>query len=71
MPVLGHATWHLYRKAVEPDASPRPEFHPRPRDPRYAADFPTALFLPLSRDKTKDSPPGAGAPAIKAGTRPI
>lgn len=54
MPVLGHATWHLYRKAVEPDASPRPEFHPRPRDPRYAADFPTALFLPLSRDKTKE-----------------
>jgi uncharacterized membrane protein len=22
-PVLGHATWHLYRKAVEPDPEPR------------------------------------------------
>jgi uncharacterized membrane protein len=21
MPVLGHATWHLYRKVVEPSAS--------------------------------------------------
>jgi uncharacterized membrane protein len=23
IPVLGHSTWHLYRKVVEPDASPR------------------------------------------------
>ena len=22
MPVLGHATWHLYRRAVEPDPNP-------------------------------------------------
>jgi uncharacterized membrane protein len=51
MPILGHATWHLYRKVVVPDAGPRPEFHPRPRAPRYAADFPSALFLPLSRDR--------------------
>lgn len=51
MPILGHATWHLYRKVVVPDAGPRPEFHPRPREPRYAADFPSALFLPLSRDR--------------------
>jgi uncharacterized membrane protein len=28
MPVLGHATWHLYRKVVEPDLSPRSEFNP-------------------------------------------
>jgi uncharacterized membrane protein len=51
MPILGHATWHLYRKVVVPDAGPRPEFHPRPKEPRYAADFPSALFLPLSRDR--------------------
>ncbi|HUC51293.1 MAG TPA: DUF2189 domain-containing protein [Xanthobacteraceae bacterium] len=44
MPVLGHATWHLYRKAVEPDSSPRPDFKPRERAPRSAADFPAALF---------------------------
>ena len=24
MPVLGHASWHLYRRAVEPAPSPRP-----------------------------------------------
>lgn len=49
MPVLGHATWHLYRRVVEPDTSPRPEYHPKPRARRYAADFPSSLFAPLSR----------------------
>src|SRR5690606_34328590 len=34
MPVLGHATWHLYRKVVAPDASPRPGYHPRKKAPR-------------------------------------
>jgi uncharacterized membrane protein len=44
MPVLGHATWHLYRRAVEPDPNPHPDYRPRERAPRYAADFPAALF---------------------------
>ncbi len=44
MPVLGHATWHLYRAAVEPDPNPQPDYQPRRRPPRYAADFPSALF---------------------------
>jgi uncharacterized membrane protein len=44
MPVLGHATWHLYRRAVEPDANPHPDYQPRPRPHRSAADFPAALF---------------------------
>jgi uncharacterized membrane protein len=44
MPVLGHATWHLYRRAVEPDPNPRPDLKPRERTPRSAADFPAALF---------------------------
>jgi uncharacterized membrane protein len=44
MPVLGHATWHLYRAAVEPDPSPRPDYQPREKAPRYAADFPASLF---------------------------
>jgi uncharacterized membrane protein len=44
MPVLGHATWHLYRKAVEPDPNPRPDYKPRERVPRSAADFPASLF---------------------------
>jgi uncharacterized membrane protein len=44
MPVLGHATWHLYRRAVEPDPNPHPDYQPRPRPHRSAADFPAALF---------------------------
>ena len=49
MPVLGHATWHLYRRVVVPDTGPRPEFHPREKGRRYAADFPSSLFAPISR----------------------
>jgi uncharacterized membrane protein len=44
MPILGHATWHLYRRAVEPDPDPHPDYKPRERPRRYAADFPAALF---------------------------
>jgi uncharacterized membrane protein len=50
MPVLGHSTWHLYRKVIEPDAGTRPEYRARPKGRRYAADFPVALFMPTSRD---------------------
>jgi uncharacterized membrane protein len=49
MPILGHASWHLYRRAVEPDTSPRPEYQPKQRARRYAADFPTSLFVPITR----------------------
>ncbi len=50
LPVLGHATWHLYRKVVEPDPNP-PQEQPRPPiGHRYAADFPASLF-PWSREK--------------------
>jgi uncharacterized membrane protein len=44
MPVLGHATWHLYRRTVEPDPNPHPDYQPRERSHRSAADFPAALF---------------------------
>jgi uncharacterized membrane protein len=44
MPVLGHATWHLYRRTVEPDPNPHPDYKPRERRRRSAADFPAALF---------------------------
>jgi uncharacterized membrane protein len=45
MPVLGHSTWHLYRKVVEPDTSPRQDgpIAPKRRRRRYAAQFPAAL----------------------------
>jgi uncharacterized membrane protein len=44
MPVLGHATWHLYRKAVDSRASPHPDYREPPKERRYAADFPVSLF---------------------------
>jgi len=46
MPVLGHATWHLYRRTVEPDRNPHEDYQPGPgeRPRRSAADFPSALF---------------------------
>jgi uncharacterized membrane protein len=44
VPVLGHATWHLYRRAVEPDPNPHEDYKPRERSRRSAADFPSALF---------------------------
>ena len=51
MPVLGHATWHLYRRAVEPNDGPAPELRPEPTGKRYAAEFPASLFA-RSRDDT-------------------
>jgi uncharacterized membrane protein len=46
LPVLGHATWHLYRRTVEPDPHSHPDYQPLaygyPR--RWAADFPAAVF---------------------------
>jgi uncharacterized membrane protein len=44
IPVLGHATWHLYRKVVVPDLPPREPHETPPKGKRYAADFPAALF---------------------------
>lgn len=44
MPILGHATWHLYRRLVEPQAAPPPTLPEEPRERRYAADFPAVLF---------------------------
>jgi uncharacterized membrane protein len=44
MPLLGHATWHLYRKVVEPQAGLPPTLPEERKERRYAADFPTVLF---------------------------
>ena len=51
LPVLGHATWHLYRKVIEPDPNPHTEPAPRPKGPRYAADFPAVLFPWAKEDR--------------------
>ncbi len=45
MPVLGHSTWHLYRKVIEPDPHPEEDEPVAPkRRRRYAAQFPASLF---------------------------
>ena len=61
VPVLGHSTWHLYRKVVEPDPNPH-QVLPRPaRSRHYAAQFPAALFTGergnLPKDAVKRSNP--------------
>jgi len=50
LPVLGHASWHLYRKVVEPDPNPPQEEPASPIGHRYAADFPASLF-PWSHER--------------------
>lgn len=50
IPVLGHATWHLYRKALEPAANPYQPPPPQPHAPRYAAEFPSSLFSSWRRN---------------------
>lgn len=44
VPVLGHATWHLYRKVVVPDRPPRQEQPATPTLRHSAADFPEVLL---------------------------
>jgi len=52
MPILGHATWHLFRRVIERDPGQRPEYQPRPaKGERYAAEFPSSLFFPSRRDE--------------------
>jgi uncharacterized membrane protein len=48
LPVLGHATWHLYRRTVDAGDTPRPQVTPRPHRDRSGADFPINL-LPWGR----------------------
>jgi hypothetical protein len=43
IPLLGHATWHLYREVIVPDPNMRP-IPPRHRERKPAADFPANLF---------------------------
>jgi uncharacterized membrane protein len=52
VPVLGHSTWHLYRRVVERDLSPRPQYQRRPQVKRYAAHFPAVLFSSHSKKQT-------------------
>ncbi len=44
IPLLGHATWHLYRLTIEPELNPKPQPPRAPRERKPAADFPANLF---------------------------
>jgi uncharacterized membrane protein len=48
LPILGHSTWHLYRKVVEPDLRdamhPYDDAAPHRRRRHYGAQFPASLF---------------------------
>lgn len=48
LPVLGHATWHLYRRTVDASGAPHPEVKPIEVRNGSAADFPVNL-LPWRR----------------------
>ena len=43
IPLLGHSTWHLYRKMIERNPNP-PAIPPASKVHRSAADFPSSLF---------------------------
>lgn len=51
IPVLGHATWHLYREAITIDPTAAPILPPAPRERKPAADFPANLFPWRSDDQ--------------------
>jgi uncharacterized membrane protein len=44
IPLLGHATWHLYRETIAPELNPQPLPPRAPRMRKPAADFPANLF---------------------------
>src|SRR6185437_4564614 len=44
IPLLGHATWHLYREVIEPELNPQPLPPRAQRERKPAADFPANLF---------------------------
>lgn len=50
IPLLGHSTWHLYRKMVERNPNP-PPLPPPSTVKRHAADFPVSLFIGSKTDE--------------------
>jgi len=54
VPVLGHATWHLYRKVIAPVNSPHALYNPVRKGWRFGADFPANLFSSYRTDKPKE-----------------
>lgn len=50
IPLLGHATWHLYREVIEPELNPQPLPPRAHRERKPAADFPANLFPWRNKD---------------------
>ena len=50
IPLLGHATWHLYREVIQAELNPQPLPPRPPRERRSAVDFPANLFPWRRRD---------------------
>jgi uncharacterized membrane protein len=48
LPVLGHATWHLYRQTIDPGDAPLTKVHPVEMRSGTGADFPVNV-LPWRR----------------------
>jgi uncharacterized membrane protein len=44
LPVLGHATWHLYRRTIDPGGAPRTAVHPVEMRTGTGADFPVNIL---------------------------
>jgi uncharacterized membrane protein len=51
IPLLGHATWHLYRETIEPELNPQPLPPRAHRERKPAADFPANLFPWRQKDR--------------------
>jgi uncharacterized membrane protein len=51
IPLLGHATWHLYRETIEPELDPQPLPPRAHRERKPAADFPANLFPWRRKDR--------------------
>ena len=70
LPVLAHSTWHLYRKVVEPDLSPRLDRH---RDRKDGAMLqisqPFSFPGPTRMSHRKRNLGGLSAPDQKAGSK--
>ena len=69
VPVLGHSTWHLYRKLIEPELQSATGVSAEPRGRRYGADFPVALFMPTSPAERKPVTMEPAGSDHKAGDR--
>ena len=71
IPLLGHATWHLYREVIAPDPNPRPITPRPPRERRSAADFPAALFPGGAATAPDCATPGQSGRVARPGLPPV